>query len=735
MGPLQIAPDVNQFSIEQCPDVEQPSTDNSDPRAAINPITKLDILYTNADQLLNKMDDLSTLIAGDEPDLILISEILPKRSINSLSSARLSLYGYQAFFNFDPDSHQTPPAMRGVGIYISNKLIVSEVTFDGYPHHEHVWISIKLMGHDSLLVSCIYRSPSSDTLQSTIGLCKLLTEIDDHTHLLICGDFNYPDIDWSSNCCSNHCSQLFLDTVQDKYLFQHEEAPTRHVQNSTPHILDLILTNEEEMINSVNILPALGLSDHVCLRFNYLCYCSTNPASKPHYNIHQANIVRMRQMLTVIEWEDLLSPLDIQSAYNEFALRLTSIINDCVPFETPRLRKNLFMTRAALHLKNTKCKLWNKYQRSKSPADYQVYCQSRNKLCNLTRSLRRKYEANLASNRTSNIKQFWKYVNSRLKTRPSINSLRRDDNSAADSDQEKCELFNKIFTSVFTKEDCTSIPQYQLDGCHSSLTDITITPAIVFDKLTQLNPNKAPGPEGWPLFCLKECAQELSSPLSFLYNKSLECSVLPKHWKEALITPVHKKGDRSNVSNYRPISLTSPICRILESIIKDNIQDHLMTNNVILPHQHGFTPGRSCSTQLLLAMNDWTKALDDGHSVDILYFDFAKAFDSVPHNRLISKLQGCGISGKLLAWVKNFLVGRKQKVLLNSHASDWSSVSSGVPQGSVLDPILFNIYVSNMPLIVNSPIFQFADDVKMFRTIRTVDDFCQLQQDINLLFA
>ena len=160
-----------------------------------------------------------------------------------------------------------------------------------------------------------------------------------------------------------------------------------------------------------------------------------------------------------------------------------------------------------------------------------------------------------------------------------------------------------------------------------------------------------------------------------------------------------------------------------------------MTNNVILPHQHGFTPGRSCSTQLLLAMNDWTKTLDDGHSVDILYFDFAKAFDSVPHNRLISKLQGCGISGKLLAWVKNFLVGRKQKVVLNSHASDWSSVSSGVPQGSVLDPILFNIYVSDMPLIVNSPIFQFADDVKMFRTIRTVDDFCQLQQDINLLFA
>ena len=118
--------------------------------------------------------------------------------------------------------------------------------------------------------------------------------------------------------------------------------------------------------------------------------------------------------------------------------------------------------------------------------------------------------------------------------------------------KKKCELFNKFFTSVFTKEHCTSIPQHQSEGYHSSLTDITITPAIVYDKLTQLNPNKAPGPEGWQLFCFKECAQQLSSPLSIMYNKSLECSVLTKCWKEALITPVHKKGDRSNVGNYRP---------------------------------------------------------------------------------------------------------------------------------------------------------------------------------------
>ena len=152
----------------------------------------------------------------------------------------------------------------------------------------------------------------------------------------------------------------------------------------------------------------------------------------------------------------------------------------------------------------------------------------------------------------------------------------------------------------------------------------------------------------------------------------------------------------------------------------------MQANNVIPLQQHGITSGRSCLTQLLLAMNNWTKALDIKQSVDILYFDFAKAFDSVPHKCLISKLQSCGTSSKLLRWVKNFLVGRKQKVVLNNHESAWSDVPSRVPQSSVLVATLFNIYVSDMPLIVNSSIVQFADDVKMFRTIKSIDDFHQL---------
>ena len=144
---------------------------------------------------------------------------------------------------------------------------------------------------------------------------------------------------------------------------------------------------------------------------------------------------------------------------------------------------------------------------------------------------------------------------------------------------------------------------------------------------------------------------------------------------------------------------------------------------MLTPRQHGFTAGRSCVTQLLTALNCWTKSLEEGCSVDIIYFNFAKAFDSVPHNRLFTKVESYRLTGNLLNWLKSFLAGRKQRVVINGETSTWCNVLSGVPQGSVLGPLLFNIYVNNTPIAVNSSVLQFADDLKMFRVIKGAQDF------------
>ena len=167
----------------------------------------------------------------------------------------------------------------------------------------------------------------------------------------------------------------------------------------------------------------------------------------------------------------------------------------------------------------------------------------------------------------------------------------------------------------------------------------------------------------------KENAHQLCIPLSILFSKSLESGLLPNGWKEAFVTLVFKKGSRSCVDNYRPISLTSPVIKIMESIIRDSILDHVTVNCLLSPTQHGFTVGKSCITQLLAAANYWTSSLEAGNSVDILYFDFAKAFDSVSHSRLLVKLEAYGITGKVLTWLRNFLIGRRQRVVLNGYSS------------------------------------------------------------------
>ena len=222
----------------------------------------------------------------------------------------------------------------------------------------------------------------------------------------------------------------------------------------------------------------------------------------------------------------------------------------------------------------------------------------------------------------------------------------------------------------------------------------------------------------------------LAVPLAHLYRRSLDTGLLPQDWTVARVVPIYKKGDRQSPSNYRPISLTAVPCKILESLIRDQMLSHLTEQRLLSEHQHGFRPKRSCSTQLLEVLDAWTRELECGNPVDVVYLDFQKAFDSVPHLRLLSKLRSYGITGKLLDWIASFLTGRKQQVVLEGHRSDWSDVASGVPQGSVLGPLLFLVYVNDLPDIIQCGIKLFADDTKMYTSVSSTDDAALLQSDL-----
>ncbi len=185
--------------------------------------------------------------------------------------------------------------------------------------------------------------------------------------------------------------------------------------------------------------------------------------------------------------------------------------------------------------------------------------------------------------------------------------------------------------------------------------------------------------------------------------------------------------------NYRPVSLTSIICKILETIIKDEVIDHLKKHNLLYKHQHAFVGQRSCITQILEALDTWTSIIEEEDTVDSIYLDFAKAFDSVPHQRLLTKIKALGIDGKVLAWLAAFLSNRRQCVHVNGSTSGWSDVVSGVPQGSVIGPVLFVIFINDMPNHINNFISLFADDAKLFGKSTTPTDRASIQEDLNTL--
>ena len=225
----------------------------------------------------------------------------------------------------------------------------------------------------------------------------------------------------------------------------------------------------------------------------------------------------------------------------------------------------------------------------------------------------------------------------------------------------------------------------------------------------------------------------LAPALAVIFNKSMQSGVVPPDWKEANVTPIFKKGSKTSPGNYRQVSLTSIDCKLMESCMRDVIVDHLVINTLICDSQHGFMRSKSTTTNLLQFLERLTKEQDDGQAVYMVYLDFAKAFDKVPHRRLLKKVQAHSIEGKVLNWLEDWLTARRQRTVLNGAASAWESVWSGVPQGSVLGPLAFIIFINDIDLILLliSLMNKFADDTKAANVIRNANDVATLQKALD----
>ena len=333
-----------------------------------------------------------------------------------------------------------------------------------------------------------------------------------------------------------------------------------------------------------------------------------------------------------------------------------------------------------------------------------------------------------------NTKKFWSYVKSRGQETTGVSPLKNKDGFLQSGNIARANILNDQFVSVFTKENTTNIPNMG-HSTTPSMPDIIIDWKGVHKLLMNLKTNKATGPDEIPAFILKEAATQVAPALARLFQLSLNIGQVPNDWKEASVVPLFKKGDRHQASNYRPVSLTSIACKLLEHIIHGNIMQHFDQHSILKDNQHGFRKRRSCETQLITTLHEIASSTARGKQVDVVLLDFAKAFDKVPHSRLLLKLDHYGVRGNVKEWIRQFLSNRTQQVVLEGISSTSAKVLSGVPQGTVLGPLLFLAFINDLPDVIESSSSKlFADDSAVFKAIESDQDRQLLQKKTSMLW-
>ena len=436
-----------------------------------------------------------------------------------------------------------------------------------------------------------------------------------------------------------------------------------------------------------------GISDHDCVNFQMAL--RLKQPRKRVYAYSKAYQTNLLPDLRQVVWPHYKQFYNIDDYWEAWKDKIFSVLDDNVPSRiVPRKQRLPWIDSSIRRMLRKQNQLHKRYKHAKSDDAKSAYLLFRKHVNKALRKAERDYVKNMCETLKNNSKPFWNFVRLKRMKNNGINTL-KDNGKTLTNDSDMANALSTYFKSVFCKDN-SILPQVSTEP--SKMGNFRIKSDEVLKELKKLNPNKALGPDNISPKMLKLAASELAYPLSVVFNVSLETVELPSDWKPSNIVPLFKKGSKTNPRNYRPVSLTSVVCKYLERILNRKLLFYLISDNIIINNQHGFRPGRSCETQLLDTVNDWSEALDRGMSVDVAFLDISRAFDSVSHPKLMHKLSACGIScnSHLWKWIQSFLIGRKQRVCVNGSFSDWEDVALGVPQGTILGPTLFLIYINDM---------------------------------------
>lgn len=666
---------------------------------------KFSVVHYNVQSLTNKLDIIGSELCNF--DIICLTETwLDGRTPNTdLSLNEYNLYRRDRV----GDNH------GGICVYVKQNIYSRRRQDLELPNVECVWIEFSAC-NKKYLIGSFYRPPSStnDVLLSIEDSIALSFDTNIQ-NILITGDFNL-DVSkqFANKKVSDLCQQFSLDQIITE--------PTHYTETSSS-VIDLFLTT-----NKNNVLLS-GVGEPIFdqnIRYHCPIYCVLNfgKFTTPIYTRHiwlydKGDYRSFSRDLTNMDWNPLKSD-DIDEYAENITDCITKLAMKYIPNKDIKVRKSdpAWLTNTIKRLMRKRKRLYDKYKRTKNSVDFENYKNIRNKVTYEIRKAKKdqleKLTEKLKSNDLSQ-KDWWRTLKYFISPEQpaTIPPLCKDGIIYTD-DKEKANILNQFFTDQSVLDDSnSSLPSINHIPPHK-LESISISPYEVEDILKTLKTGKAAGPDSIDNRLLKELSRPLSTPLTDLFNFSLAKGKVPSLWKQAHVTPIFKKNDPSDVANYRPISLLNTIGKVLEKIVHKYVFNFLNDHHVITALQSGFVPGDSTVNQLVDIYNTFCQALDEGKEVRAIFCDISKAFDRVWHKGLLFKLHSVGISGSLLQWFTDYLDSRKQRVVIPGVSSNWSSVKAGVPQGSILGPLLFLLYINDIVENINSSIRLFADDTTLY---------------------
>jgi hypothetical protein len=683
--------------------------------------SNLSFIHYNVQSLLPKIDVLG--IELRDFDLLAFSETWLS---DEVSSDDLIITSFKK-----PERKDRNDGYGGVTVYVKNTIQYKRRLDLELNDIECIWLELSVV-KKKILFSIMYRPPNSsanylNSLNDSINLAYD-TGIKD---IIITGDFNLNVL--------HAPSQRKINTLCQQYgLTQIIEEMTHYTEHSSS-IIDLIFVNDVENV----VLSGVGdpfLDQNQRFHCPIFCFLKHKKPKIKSFTrnvwlFDKANFDLMRQNALTTDWTDTYD--DNTDTYcSNITDKIKLLAHQCIPNRKVTIKPSdppWITTKIKCSIRKRK-RLYKNAKIRNTPHDWAIFKRCRNDTVSLVRNAKTDYLNSISSKLLSDkfcSQNWWKTLKKMISpnVKSPIPTLQYNDKCASE-DNDKADLLNAFFTAQTNLNEGDAVVP-ALPNSIPCISSITVTVDEVKSVLGCLPLGKASGPDDINNRVLRELANELSAPLTSLFNKSLTEGYFPSSWKEANVSAIFKKGDPSQVNNYRPISLLSNIEKVLERIVFKRIYNFLLGQNFLSPFQSGFIPGDSPVNQLAFIYNSFCKAIDEGKEIRAVFFDISKAFDRVWHKGLLAKLKSAGVTGNLLHWFSSYLTNRRQRVILPGTSSDWSAINAGVPQGSILGPLLFLVYINDIVSEIHCNIRLFADDTSLYLTVDHPDSAAQhLNSDI-----